>query len=249
VSMEPNLGEAAGGVWTAIDLHEAIASAWDDRYKRGGFRRRSEFFARKILSSIPAGGTWLDAGCGSGYFSRMIVPRGVTVVGVDAAPAMLAASRVMAIREGVADRIVFQQVAGLSNLPFESGRFHGCLCLSVLEYLDNPHAALREICRVLRPEGRLILSVPNRHSLLRRVQATFNRAPRAARFKRKVDYLAFSRFAVGRVEMEQLLEAAGFSVAQIWEFDPVIPQTLSRYLSCGLLFTLAVKFPRTPRVR
>jgi SAM-dependent methyltransferase len=249
VSMDPNLGEAAGAVRTAIDLHEAIASAWDDRYKRGGFRRRSEFFAREILSSIPAGGKWLDAGCGSGYFSRMIVPRGVTVVGVDAAPAMIAASRVKAVKEGVADRIVFQQISGLYTLPFESGRFHGCLCLSVLEYLDNPQAALREICRVLRPDGRLILSVPNRHSLLRRVQATFSRTSQATRFKRNVDYLAFSRFAVGRVEMEQLLEAAGFSVAQIWEFDPVIPHAMSRYLSGSLLFTLAVKFPRPLRVR
>ncbi len=60
----------------------------------------------------------------------------------------------------------------LLSLPFESGTFGAVLCLDVLEHinlLEQP-PALREIRRVLVPEGRLLLSVPNLAHLHSRIK-------------------------------------------------------------------------------
>lgn len=51
--------------------------------------------------------------------------------------------------------------AGLdAGLPFDDACFDVVTMLAVLEHLDQPHAVLREIVRVLRPGGRLLLTVP-----------------------------------------------------------------------------------------
>lgn len=44
--------------------------------------------------------------------------------------------------------------------PVSDATYDTVLCSEVLEHVANPHAALREICRVLRPGGALLLSVP-----------------------------------------------------------------------------------------
>jgi SAM-dependent methyltransferase len=45
-------------------------------------------------------------------------------------------------------------------LPFRNGSFHTVLCTSVLEHVDNAEEAVREIVRILRPGGRLLVTVP-----------------------------------------------------------------------------------------
>lgn len=54
-------------------------------------------------------------------------------------------------------------VAPLDRLPVADASFDAILCTEVLEHLDRPEESLRELCRVLRPEGRLFLSVPFFH--------------------------------------------------------------------------------------
>lgn len=52
------------------------------------------------------------------------------------------------------------QVASVYELPFESESFDVVLCLSVLEHLETPQKAIEEMKRVLKPGGRIIVSVP-----------------------------------------------------------------------------------------
>jgi SAM-dependent methyltransferase len=48
----------------------------------------------------------------------------------------------------------------LHHVPVESNYFDTILCLAVLEHLENPEQVLVELCRVLKPDGHLILEVP-----------------------------------------------------------------------------------------
>lgn len=51
-------------------------------------------------------------------------------------------------------------VCDLTNIPVADGRFDAVFCNQVLEHLPEPHAALCELRRVLRPGGRMLLTAP-----------------------------------------------------------------------------------------
>lgn len=60
------------------------------------------------------------------------------------------------IREGPG----VDRIASVYDLPFEDGEFENVLCMSVLEHLEEPKKAITEMHRVLKPGGRIIMSVP-----------------------------------------------------------------------------------------
>lgn len=95
----------------------------------------------------------LEVGCGTGATLRDLSASfpGVTVKGVEPSPAALevaaaAGSEVMA--------------GSFEQLPIAPGAVDMLLALDVLEHLDDDRAGLLEAARVLRPGGRLILTVP-----------------------------------------------------------------------------------------
>jgi SAM-dependent methyltransferase len=96
----------------------------------------------------------LDAGCGSGPLSAALRERGAIVTGFDSSPAMVELAE---RRLGQHARLV---VADLGEpLPFASGAFDDVVGSLVLHYLQDWAAPLAELRRVLRPGGRLLLSV------------------------------------------------------------------------------------------
>jgi ubiquinone/menaquinone biosynthesis C-methylase UbiE len=96
----------------------------------------------------------LDAGCGSGPLAAALTEKGATVTGFDASPAMVELAR-QRLGKGAA-----LQVADLSQpLPFKDGSFDDVVSSLVLHYLKDWSAPLTELRRVLKPGGRLILSV------------------------------------------------------------------------------------------
>jgi 2-polyprenyl-3-methyl-5-hydroxy-6-metoxy-1,4-benzoquinol methylase len=72
-----------------VEYHNKLAGNWDNRYHSGGFRKRAEFFREFILPQLPSGGSWLDAGCGIGYFAQILASNERKVVGVDASEGMI----------------------------------------------------------------------------------------------------------------------------------------------------------------
>jgi SAM-dependent methyltransferase len=96
----------------------------------------------------------LDAGCGSGLLSAALRARGAVVTGFDASPAMVGLAR-RTLGDG-ADL----HVADLGRpLPFADGAFDDVVSSLVLHYLRDWVPPLVELRRVLRPGGRLLLSV------------------------------------------------------------------------------------------
>ena len=140
-----------------VVYHEQLAKGWERRYRRGAFKRRAAFFADNVLPLGPRRGDWIDVGCGSGHFSRMLAKEGASVLGLDGSAAMLNAAR--SASAGLSD-VRFEPRA-VENLQSLQGDRDGVLCLSVLEYLDAPEAAVAAMACALKPGGRLILSAPN----------------------------------------------------------------------------------------
>lgn len=106
------------------------------------------------LAGDVSGRRVLDAGCGSGPLSAALREKDAVVVGFDSSPAMVDLARQ---RLGPDADL---QVADLSKpLPYPDGAFDDVVVSLVLHYLQDWTAPLAELRRVLKPGGRLLLSV------------------------------------------------------------------------------------------
>ena len=230
----------------AVQFHDDIASEWDEKYLCGGFARRARWFSDRVLPSLKGEGRWLDVGCGTGYFTRLMSAQGLSVIGVDASPAMVERAELIALASPGTNRIDFQRVETAERLPFADNSMAGCVCLSVIEYLDRPEACFDELARVTKPGGLLVISVPNRYSPLRAVQRL------AALMLGKatslpLKYRALSKFDMSREELRAALEQRGFDQIQILGFDRVLPTPVLSIVPPGLMYAIAVKGAVTPR--
>jgi SAM-dependent methyltransferase len=94
----------------------------------------------------------LDLGCGEGRVARDLIALGHTVVGIDAAPAMVEAARQTEPSFDV-------HLADAAALPFEDGTFDLVVAFMSLQDVDDMEGAVRESARVLEPGGRLCLAI------------------------------------------------------------------------------------------
>ena len=215
----------------AVAYHESLAAGWSQRYASGGMRRRAEFFRHDVLPLLKPSGEWLDVGCGSGVFSRMLVDAGAKVLGLDGSAAMVEAARAGCPGARF-------EVSRVEDLAALDGPFDGAISLSVLEYLDDPAAALAAVAARLKPGARLCVSLPNSGSTLRHAQKLMR--PLAERAGAKsLAYLDTSRRLWSRREAEDLARSAGFEVERVLGFDPVAPRALWGLVSPSLWFVVA----------
>lgn len=100
----------------------------------------------------------LDAGCGTGFQTDILTSLGYRAHGIDLAAALLAAARRRLPQAPL--------VRGrLEALPYADAGFDAVVCCgSTLSFVADPAAALRELGRVLRPGGRLLLEVEHKWS-------------------------------------------------------------------------------------
>jgi SAM-dependent methyltransferase len=96
----------------------------------------------------------LDVGCGDGALAVELCKRGARVTGVDSSDRMIEAARVRAAQHG-AD-VVFN-VAGAEHLPFPPESFDIVVPVTVLCFVEDAAPVFREMARILRPGGRLVI--------------------------------------------------------------------------------------------
>jgi ubiquinone/menaquinone biosynthesis C-methylase UbiE len=115
---------------------------------------------RETIGPAPAAGARaLDAGCGTGFQSALLGALGWRTHGVDVSAGLLAVARRRLPGAALA-------LASVEALPYPDGRFDAVVCCgSTLSFVDDPARALREMGRVLRPGGRLLLDCEHRPSL------------------------------------------------------------------------------------
>jgi SAM-dependent methyltransferase len=153
-----------------------------------------------LLAEVRAGERVLDLGCGSGRFLTALRDAGADPVGVEIAEA--AAERARAT--GVEVRLAEPD----GTLPFGHGEFDLVWCSEVLEHIPDVAAALHEVRRVLRRDGRLLLTVPY-HG---RVQAA---ALALTRFESHFDPLGQHVRFFTRRSLATTLEATGLVPTRI----------------------------------
>lgn len=145
----------------------------------------------------------LDVGCGDGVLTCVAASRGARVVGVDPDSSMLGAARARADRAGVKADFLDGHI---ERLRFADASFDAVVAVTVLCFVSDASAALREMARVLRPGGRVVLGELGRWSLwaaIRRLRGWLGAATwRAARFR-------------SAAELRACAEAAGLCVTAI----------------------------------
>jgi SAM-dependent methyltransferase len=141
---------------TGHQLDDAIIRArYEHLGHRGGLGRS---FARRVIALAGQPGHRVaDIGCGTGELLGELAAAwpAAELVGVDFAASRLRTAATVAAAVSLVDADVG------AALPFAGGVFDAVFCTEVLEHLKDPVRCLWEIRRVLTPDGRLTLSVPN----------------------------------------------------------------------------------------
>jgi SAM-dependent methyltransferase len=138
------------------DTYARNADFWVKIIREGLDRYRTELTDQAVLDAVGdvEGLDLLDAGCGEGYMSRLLAERGARGAGVDVSDSLIEYART----HKDADRLGLKYaVAGLEDLPYEDDSFDVAVCNHVLSDVSDPAAAIRELGRVLRSRGRLVI--------------------------------------------------------------------------------------------
>jgi ubiquinone/menaquinone biosynthesis C-methylase UbiE len=207
------------------ELFDAGAAYWNDVYESGNargvvYRRRlSRALAWLDRLQLRPDSAVLDLGCGTGYGSVALAERGYSVTATDRVEAMLAATRRHAAASAAPDRITTAH-GDAQDLPFESGTFDVVVALGVLPWLPSPTQGLREMARVLRPEGYVVASADNRAALVGFFEPLENpllapaklAAKKALQRLRLRNPIAGRRAPLSRRQLERLVAAEGLDV-------------------------------------
>jgi ubiquinone/menaquinone biosynthesis C-methylase UbiE len=116
------------------------------------------------LTSVKPGQRILDVGCGRGEVAGQCSRRGACVHGLDFSRAALEIASHLRIAAAEAKECLYLERASVLNLPFASQEFDRVFMLDIVEHLypDELLAAFREVRRVMRPNGRLVIhTMPN----------------------------------------------------------------------------------------
>lgn len=108
----------------------------------------------------------LDAGCGVGAFSEPLVANN-TVYGVDFSEKSL---------QFAASRGLKAMNEDLTALPFEVGKFDLVLCIGVIQLIEQYLSVIKELARVTKPGGTLLIETLNKGSIQRKIYSLFEQS-------------------------------------------------------------------------
>jgi SAM-dependent methyltransferase len=118
-----------------------------------------------MLELLPGSGEslqFLDVGCGTGDYTRVLLERGHCVDAIDISDSAIQKA-VKRVPERLRSR--FRAQVGDFSLLGQQARYDGIICSEVLEHVQDDESLLRHLYASLLPRGRLILSVPADPSL------------------------------------------------------------------------------------
>jgi SAM-dependent methyltransferase len=193
----------------AVQFHSQIAPGWESNYASDVFSVRMRVLDELLAGCELTGQYWLDAGCGTGTLARFLAGRkGCKVLGVDASEEMIS-------RCTPAPNTEFRQIPDICETGLPDASFDGVLCSSMLEYVPDPPAALRELRRVLRPNGLLLVSVPNAHPIARWPLLAIYWLTKHFGRRRWFEYLDHSKHCFSESRFRGLLHKCGFRAEDV----------------------------------
>ncbi|MEO0576178.1 MAG: class I SAM-dependent methyltransferase [Pseudomonadota bacterium] len=153
------------------EVYDREAGSWDSTIQQFGFPTAYEAMLQHAIPSkvlAPSSGEplrVLDAGIGSGGLSKALAnvcSAPLQLSGCDISTGMLEAAEQSLRQLGLSAELIQNDVQAL---PYATGQFDIVMAAHVLEHLVDPHRALSEMVRVLKPGGILIACLTRRSSL------------------------------------------------------------------------------------
>ena len=137
---------------------DSVASKWKDiRAELGS----AEQYLDEVIQRVPSDASFLDLGCGSGALLERALPRDTgETFAVDYSEAMLKEARSLL---GERASLVDFRLGYLEHLPFGDDTIDFAVAYMVFHHLPDPRLALKDIRRVLKPQGSLLVVDLLRH--------------------------------------------------------------------------------------
>jgi ubiquinone/menaquinone biosynthesis C-methylase UbiE len=178
---------------------------YDERFARRPLRAREGFYAW-IAGRIPPeqDSKVLDIACGGGYLLKRLQGRGCELFGSDIS------AQALRIAGNEAPEAKFV-LADAEKLPFPDASFDMIYNLGSLEHFLDMDTALREMHRIMRPDAKLIVMVPNSRYI--------GDLWRKLTFRGGADHhQILERFGTLK-EWKALLESGGFKVQSVFPYN------------------------------
>lgn len=142
------------------------ARRWHELYQRDRvsaeeyfFRQRRDLVVDYVRRVAGPSTAIVDLGCGAGPVLCALREAGLDCVGIDCAPDMLAAARARLREAGLSDDGIHE--GDCRETPFADQAFDIVVCLGVIAYVEDYAPLLREIDRILKPGGTVLISCRN----------------------------------------------------------------------------------------
>lgn len=188
--------------WDKVSgLYDIFESVYNGRVYRS--------LGEKVASEIEAGDTVLECACGTGAISRHIAPKCRYLVATDFSKKMLK----QAWKKCRRYENVKLRRADMTHLKCAAARFDKVVAGNVIHLLENPYAALKEMERVCRAGGKIIIPTYINESGKTDRKAVRLLALAGVDFKRQFDFDSYKRF----------FEAAGYQNVDYSVIDGRMP--------------------------
>ena len=136
---------------------DTVAPQWDN-LRKGFFSEavREKAFA---VAGVEPGMLAADIGAGAGFVTEGLLKRGLRIIAVDRSEAMLAE---MKNRFGEGGAVEYR-IGKAESLPLEDSSVDYVFANMFLHHVDSPLAAIREMARIVKPGGSLVITDLDRH--------------------------------------------------------------------------------------
>lgn len=144
------------------DIHKDWISSYrneeNEVFFNNAFNRIIKFCSIRKSDKI------LDAGCGSANHAIRLAKKGYNITAIDFSESVLKIARENLHNLNLLDKVTLKQ-EDLTALSFADSSFDIAYCWGVLMHIPDIENAIKELCRVVKPEGYIIVSEVNKNSI------------------------------------------------------------------------------------
>jgi ubiquinone/menaquinone biosynthesis C-methylase UbiE len=153
--------------------YEKESSDYDKEFYRGDskyptLKYRHNYILKRVNElNFPDHAKVLDIGCGPGEMVLDLMKNNWEIWGIDIAENMIAIAKKKIEQIKDKSNIIHLEVGDIEKLAFEDNFFDLIICAGVIEYLADDEKWSKEITRVLRPGGILLINITNKYAIRR----------------------------------------------------------------------------------